>query len=486
MALLVGEILANAARTDPHSVAATLGDESLTFGALDAAANQVAHVLDGAGVRGGDRVVWWGDTSLAAIPVFGALARLGAVFAPVNARLGVEEARTDRRAGAAPRAAHRRRARRSGARGRRPTRNRTHRQRARRSRGARHRRRRPMSRARPRPTRTSSSSRAGAPAGRRVSCSRTAPTGCVRIPGATSEPGGSGVVCMFPLFHMAGWTIALGRVAGPPAGPLLGARPGPAARDGAAPPRRTPVRDPCGVGAHPRARRRRVRPLDAARGRHRHVGDAARAHRRDQGRAPAHRDPHLLRIDRSRARDDPGARRSRREARRCRSPATGMRGAAERDRRGVRAQPVPDGRLLRQSRGDGRTRCATAGTTRAISARSTPTGYLSIVGRARDVIRSGGETISPVEVEQVLAAHPAFAEVAVVGVPDASWGEIVTACVVVRPGRRRARRRRAASLVLRSPGLVQASPAGRGARRAPPHRRHRPGPTHPHRRTPGW
>jgi acyl-CoA synthetase (AMP-forming)/AMP-acid ligase II len=61
-------------------------------------------------------------------------------------------------------------------------------------------------------------------------------------------------------------------------------------------------------------------------------------------------------------------------------------------------------------------------------------GYLAIVGRARDVIRSGGETISPVEVEQVLVAHPAFAEVAVVGVPDPAWGEIVTACVVLRPG----------------------------------------------------
>jgi Acyl-CoA synthetases (AMP-forming)/AMP-acid ligases II len=61
-------------------------------------------------------------------------------------------------------------------------------------------------------------------------------------------------------------------------------------------------------------------------------------------------------------------------------------------------------------------------------------GYLSIVGRARDVIRSGGETISPAEIEQVLAAHPAFAEVAVVGVPDPVWGEIVTACIVVRAG----------------------------------------------------
>ena len=62
-------------------------------------------------------------------------------------------------------------------------------------------------------------------------------------------------------------------------------------------------------------------------------------------------------------------------------------------------------------------------------------GYLSIVGRVRDVIRSGGETIAPGEVEQVLAAHPALADVAVVGVPDPTWGEVVTAVVVVRAGR---------------------------------------------------
>jgi acyl-CoA synthetase (AMP-forming)/AMP-acid ligase II len=61
-------------------------------------------------------------------------------------------------------------------------------------------------------------------------------------------------------------------------------------------------------------------------------------------------------------------------------------------------------------------------------------GYLSIVGRARDVIRTGGETVAPSEVERVLAGHPAVGEVAVVGVPDAEWGEVVTAVVVVRDG----------------------------------------------------
>jgi fatty-acyl-CoA synthase len=61
-------------------------------------------------------------------------------------------------------------------------------------------------------------------------------------------------------------------------------------------------------------------------------------------------------------------------------------------------------------------------------------GYLAIVGRARDVIRTGGETVAPPEVERVLGGHPAIAEVAVVGVPDVEWGEVVTAVVVARPG----------------------------------------------------
>ena len=49
-------------------------------------------------------------------------------------------------------------------------------------------------------------------------------------------------------------------------------------------------------------------------------------------------------------------------------------------------------------------------------------GYVSIVGRARDVIRTGGETVAPREVEAVVGSHPDVAEVAVVGVPDARVG----------------------------------------------------------------
>src|SRR5256885_4981345 len=61
-------------------------------------------------------------------------------------------------------------------------------------------------------------------------------------------------------------------------------------------------------------------------------------------------------------------------------------------------------------------------------------GYLSIVGRARDVIRTGGESVAPAEVERVLARHPAIADVAVVGIPDPEWGELACAGVVAEPG----------------------------------------------------
>lgn len=61
-------------------------------------------------------------------------------------------------------------------------------------------------------------------------------------------------------------------------------------------------------------------------------------------------------------------------------------------------------------------------------------GSWRIVGRAKDMIISGGENIYPVEIEHLLATHPAVAECAVVGLPHATWGEVVVAVVVTRPG----------------------------------------------------
>ncbi len=59
-------------------------------------------------------------------------------------------------------------------------------------------------------------------------------------------------------------------------------------------------------------------------------------------------------------------------------------------------------------------------------------GYCRIEGRLKDMIIRGGENIYPREIEELLFRHPAVAEIAVVGIPDAKWGEIVVACI--RPG----------------------------------------------------
>jgi fatty-acyl-CoA synthase len=61
-------------------------------------------------------------------------------------------------------------------------------------------------------------------------------------------------------------------------------------------------------------------------------------------------------------------------------------------------------------------------------------GYLYVTGRLKDIIRSAGETVSPTDVEMALADCPGIAEVAVVGIPDVTWGEIVCAVVVASPG----------------------------------------------------
>ena len=194
----------------------------------------------------------------------------------------------------------------------------------------------PTGDARPRPTRpsstsatrTSSSSRAGAPGGRRASCSRTARTGCARTSARRRPPGGAGTVCMFPLFHMAGWTIALGAWQGrrpvhfvrtPDAETLLHTT----ARHRAA-------RLYCIPAVWSRILEHGVGGFDLSSLEEADTGTSATPPEllaRDQGRAPPHRDPRLLRLDRS----GPGrAARRRRplpQAGQRRRRATGRRGA---------------------------------------------------------------------------------------------------------------------------------------------------------------
>ena len=69
-------------------------------------------------------------------------------------------------------------------------------------------------------------------------------------------------------------------------------------------------------------------------------------------------------------------------------------------------------------------------------ARRDADGFLYIVDRSKDMIISGGFNVFPREVEDVLSRHPGVASAAVIGVPDAKWGEAVKAVVVCKPGAR--------------------------------------------------
>ncbi|MET0930274.1 MAG: AMP-dependent synthetase, partial [Aeromicrobium sp.] len=60
-------------------------------------------------------------------------------------------------------------------------------------------------------------------------------------------------------------------------------------------------------------------------------------------------------------------------------------------------------------------------------------GYIAIADRKKDVIITGGENVSSIEVEDALMSHPSVKEVAVIGIPDEKWGELVTALVVLDP-----------------------------------------------------
>jgi long-chain acyl-CoA synthetase len=61
-------------------------------------------------------------------------------------------------------------------------------------------------------------------------------------------------------------------------------------------------------------------------------------------------------------------------------------------------------------------------------------GYFYILDRLKDMIVTGGENVYSGEVEAVIYEHPAVREAAVFGIPDPKWGELVMACVVLKPG----------------------------------------------------
>jgi Acyl-CoA synthetases (AMP-forming)/AMP-acid ligases II len=68
-----------------------------------------------------------------------------------------------------------------------------------------------------------------------------------------------------------------------------------------------------------------------------------------------------------------------------------------------------------------------------------PDGYVRIKDRSKDVIISGGENISSIEVEDVLHRHPAVDSAAVVAKPDPKWGEVPCAFIELRPNQQQPR-----------------------------------------------
>ena len=93
-------------------------------------------------------------------------------------------------------------------------------------------------------------------------------------------------------------------------------------------------------------------------------------------------------------------------------------------------------------------------------------GYVRIVDRKKDLIISGGENISSVEVEQALCAHPAVLEAAVVGMPHERWGEVPRAFVTLRPGAAAVAAEELGEFVASAAGQVQGAEADRHRRRA--------------------
>ncbi len=426
--LHIAEMLANAARVAPETVAVTLDDDSLTFAEIDRRANEIANGLRDLWVGRGDRVLWWSDTSLEAVPVFAALAKIGAVFAPLNARAAVDEI--------APVAEY----------------------------------------ARPRLLLCGSShldlgaeltERIGVPFVPQVptgaataidapdlderdphvifftSGSTGRPKGVVlshranwlrTYVGATTTAGGAGTVCMFPLFHMAAWTIALGA--------WQGRRPVHFVRTPDAP---TLLQ----ATARHRASRLYCIPAVWSRILEHGVGgyDLSSLEEADTGTSAT--PPELLRaikdaLPHTRTRvfygsteAGPGVQLG--DADLSRKP--GSVGVAQ---PGVEVKVTKAGEVAMRSPflmdGYFDDDAATADVLRdgwyhtGDLGAFDDEGFLAIVGRVRDVIRTGGETVAPPEVELVLGEHPAVGEVAIVGVPDVRWGEVVTAVVVVRDG----------------------------------------------------
>jgi fatty-acyl-CoA synthase len=440
MPLIAPDVLRCAAGTDPTRLAVTLGDEALTFGEVQVQANRLSHALLTLGAIRGERVAWWSETTLDGVGLYFGLSRIGLAFVPLN------PAYTDEEAAAAlayvrPQLlvvdpAHAARAEELvrggstimvtlGGDGTQPG----HDLSALAAAAS------PDDPAVPLPDEDSvctiflTSGSTGRPKGVMVSQRATwlrTHAGAA----AYSTTGGPGEVIMFPLFHMAGWNFAMMAWSARHAAHLV---------------RRADAEQLLGAVARwspsviyciPAVWRRilesdlevdtssvewaltgtsQVTPelLAGIKERFPNARTTVNYGSTETARAVALQDPDLFTHPGSVGHPIPG----------------------------VQAKVAEDGELLitsdRLMSGYFELPDETAEALQdgwyhtGDLAEQDDQGFLSIVGRKKEVIRTGGETVAPVEVEAALAGYPGVRELAIVGLPDPQWGEVVCAVVVL-------------------------------------------------------
>ena len=432
--LVVGDIFRSAARAVPRRTAAALGDERLTFSEVERLANGATHVLATRGVGAGDRVATWAGTTLDVVPAFAALAKLGAVFAPFNGLWGAEEAAAVTRrcqpalvlvdaahaeaaVALAPEAGN-------GVFGLDEL--------------------VAASAASPGTDPDTTVKETDAHVVFFTSGSSGVPKGAVlshrtnvlrSLPGALLEPRGA-MVCPYPLFHMGAWTIALQQWQARDAVVFV---PNASAEEiGAA------------VEGHGATRLNAIpavwrRLLDALSGPD--PPDLSTLRFADTGTSAT--PPELLRAISTALPDaqvrvfygstEAGSVTVLEHADLERKPGScGVPGPLVSVRTDAGGQLLVRGPLLFDGYLDdpAATEAAFVDGWFATGdlADVDHEGYLTIVGRVGEVIRTGGESVAPSEVEGVLGTHPRVADVAVIGLADDEWGEVVCAVVVPEPG----------------------------------------------------
>ncbi|QIG45086.1 acyl--CoA ligase [Nocardioides anomalus] len=430
--LLIGDLLQRGLVARPHTAAATLGDDTVSFADLDARAQRTTAGLRALGVGPGQVVAWWAAPSLRALDVFVASARLGAVFAPLNPTFSVPEVAatldlldpthlvTDRAHLDAARAAAADRPVRVAELG-------------------------AVDRAAPEATSVPlpdvdehsahiaylTSGSTGRPkavlVSHRASWLRAGPGG-----GTFAAPlRGEGVVCTFPLFHYGGWHYVMEAWQNMTAVHLV------ARADAEHVVAAVERRRPAALYCIPAVWERVVDPLFGA-------ADLSSLRHADTGTSPVAGEL----VERIKRRL-PG------------TTTTILYGSTEAGRMaalqdhdlerkaGSVGQPAFPCTLWTDAEGQVwvRTPAAMNGYLGAAGSglvdgayasgdtgRLDDDGYLHLTGRTSELIRSGGEYVAPAEVEAALRVAPGVADLAVVGVPDPRWGEVVCAVVVAAPG----------------------------------------------------